>query len=84
MSVNAVSKKETKKPISNDNKKLIVQLEKEIMSLEKKLATVETALADPDIYQPNQKEKMRALTLQKKSLNDEIKAKEKEWERLSE
>lgn len=78
------SKKEASKPISKDNKKLIIQLERDIKALEKQLQKVEEALADPDIYHPTQKDKLREMSQQKKALRDEIEAKEKEWLKLSE
>ncbi|EKD44829.1 MAG: hypothetical protein ACD_70C00212G0001 [uncultured bacterium] len=72
------------KPISKDHKKLIIQLERDIKALEKKLQKVEEALADPDIYHPTQKDKLRDISQQKKALRDDIEAKEKEWLRYSE
>ena len=70
--------------ITKENKKLIIQIERDIAALEKKLIKIEEALADPDIYHATQKEKLRELSQEKKSLRDEITAKEKEWLNLSE
>src|SRR3989338_7921635 len=80
--VSSSTKKE--KPISKDNKKLIIQLERAIAALEKQLKKIEEALADPDIYHATQKQKLLEVSQQKKSITNEIKEKEKEWLALSE
>jgi len=72
------------KPISADNKKLIVKIEREITALEKQLKKIEETLADPDIYHATQKDKLREASQQKKAITTEIKAKEQEWLTLSE
>lgn len=71
------------KPISKEDKKAILQIEREITELEKKLKKVEETLSDPAIYEPSQKEKMLKLSQEKKSLNTAIKEKEQEWLSLS-
>jgi ATP-binding cassette subfamily F protein 3 len=71
------------KPITKDNKKRIVQIEREITSLEKQLKKIEETLADPDIYHATQKDKLLTLTQQKKTITNDIKEKEKEWLELS-
>ncbi len=81
--ISSDAKKEKQKPISKDNKKLIIQIERDIAALEKKLMKIEEVLADPDIYHATQKDKLRELSQQKKSLKEEIEAKEKEWLGLS-
>lgn len=82
--VSANAKKEAAKPISKDHKKLIIQLERDIKALEKQLQKIEESLADPDIYHATQKDKLREMSQQKKTVRDEIEAKEKEWLKLSE
>ncbi|OGT26939.1 MAG: hypothetical protein A3I77_02160 [Gammaproteobacteria bacterium RIFCSPLOWO2_02_FULL_42_14] len=78
------NKKENQTIISKENKKLILQIERDIATFEKKLAKIEEALADPDVYHATQKEKLSELSQEKKSLRAAIEAKEKEWLRLSE
>lgn len=71
------------KPISKDNKKLIIQLERDIKALEKQLQKIEEALADPDIYHATQKEKLSSLSQEKKSLRSAIEEKEQQWLKYS-
>lgn len=85
LSETPVSSNEKKqKPINKENKKLIVQLERDITTLEKQLAKIETTLADPDIYHATQKQKLLELSAQKKMLTQQLSDKEKEWLTLSE
>ena len=85
LSATPVSSNDKKqKPISKDNKKLIVQIERDIVALEKQLAKIETTLADPDIYHASQKQKLQELSQQKKAVTQAIKEKEQEWLALSE
>lgn len=75
-------KKPAPKPISKENKKQIVQIERDIVTLEKKLAEVEKQLADPAIYEKSNADKLKELSQQKKTIRSEIESKEKSWMEL--
>ena len=72
------------KELSKDEKKIIVQLERDIVALETKLKKIEAALMDPAIYDNHQKDKLRELLQSQTALKKEIAEKEKEWLGLSE
>ncbi len=72
-------KKPAPKPISKENKKLIVQIERDIVALEKKLAEVEKSLADPAIYEKSNADKLKELSQQKKAIRSDIESKETAW-----
>ena len=62
-------KKSSPKKVNKSNPQKLLRLEKNISTLTKRLATIEQELANPEIYNQHNKEKLEALQQQHQTLN---------------
>jgi ATP-binding cassette subfamily F protein 3 len=69
-----------------DQRKLLNPLKKEVSALEKKMhqaeaeiKTIEAELAQPEMYQPENRERMEQLSVQRGELNTRLEETEEKW-----